>query len=704
MNNKKGRIIVLLLLLSLVLVTLGTTLAFFTYKANGTTSLTITSGTIKLHYKEVSGKGAGISISNAMPVSSNDTAKESGDYFEFKITGSANDKMQVPYVVTARMTKNSDAIMGDIIDMYLTEVNNNIETPTTLFTNTLPKYNELTQYSGVTGYTEKIIYSDIVSTYNYEKTFRLRMWMDQNTNFNSENGQNNYNNKTFSITVNVNAKGSLANSNNNGNNSNGNNPTGNDPSNPIEPGNQPTCVSNGYYQLQCSCDNRELSWNETFLDANSQSMDKTRTLDRTYPPSNTYRCSCGNEQGYVVNTGEVVGRICEEQENPNTLRAMILADNQLVNITSNLNTYYPTIASHRDDGFNGNESSFPMGSYASRYITYSETYTYDSTNGTYTLDNPQTCIYSECYQILRNKYIVAITGSTSSTPAYSTLLQRIYKIGNDTNENTIYYTMSSSNNVYDDNSGLYSYNVVGQGFGGTTNGGTTYYFRGDVTNNVVEFAGKIWRVVRINEDGSVRLILDNSIDSNTYQFNTSRSDFRKMYYSNSDVAKTTLENWYATNITGTNVDKIANGNYFCEQSKVKGASSYTAGEASILINSEYEPNFGCTEDGNSKGLLNVKIGLITYDELVRAGAWFSEITSNTNYYLYKGIDHNNNYDWWTMTLSGYYDSFGALDWYVKSIGSVYDFGQVTNSYRLRPVINIDKNVTATRSNGHYVID
>ena len=38
--------------------------------------------------------------------------------------------------------------------------------------------------------------------------------------------------------------------------------------------------------------------------------------------------------------------------------------------------------------------------------------------------------------------------------------------------------------------------------------GTTYYYRGTVTDNYVSFANKLWRIVRINGDGSIRLVLD----------------------------------------------------------------------------------------------------------------------------------------------------------------------------------------------------
>ena len=46
--------------------------------------------------------------------------------------------------------------------------------------------------------------------------------------------------------------------------------------------------------------------------------------------------------------------------------------------------------------------------------------------------------------------------------------------------------------------------------------GTTYYFRGNVENNYVKFAGKDWRIVRINEDGTIRLILDGFMDNSDF--------------------------------------------------------------------------------------------------------------------------------------------------------------------------------------------
>ena len=45
--------------------------------------------------------------------------------------------------------------------------------------------------------------------------------------------------------------------------------------------------------------------------------------------------------------------------------------------------------------------------------------------------------------------------------------------------------------------------------------GDSYYYRGKVTNNYVSFAGYIWRIIRINGDGSIRLIYSGTNTSDT---------------------------------------------------------------------------------------------------------------------------------------------------------------------------------------------
>ena len=92
---------------------------------------------------------------------------------------------------------------------------------------------------------------------------------------------------------------------------------------------------------------------------------------------------------------------------------------------------------------------------------------------------------------------------------------------------------TNDSNVVTSGDGLYSE---------TTNSGTTYYFKGAVENNYVKFANLIWRIVRINEDGTIRLITQDNVIS-SQKFNSIYKTYDKMYYTNSEI-KTAVENWY----------------------------------------------------------------------------------------------------------------------------------------------------------------
>ena len=46
--------------------------------------------------------------------------------------------------------------------------------------------------------------------------------------------------------------------------------------------------------------------------------------------------------------------------------------------------------------------------------------------------------------------------------------------------------------------------------------GNTYYYRGDVRNNWVSFGGFMWRIIRINGDGSIRMIYQGSANSSSH--------------------------------------------------------------------------------------------------------------------------------------------------------------------------------------------
>ena len=246
-------------------------------------------------------------------------------------------------------------------------------------------------------------------------------------------------------------------------------------------------------------------------------------------------------------------------------------------------------------------------------------------------------------------------------------------------------TLTTSSNNTSDKSGLYSSTA-------TNTGKPTYYFRGNVENNYVSFAGQTWRIVRINEDGTVRIVMQDGINSNAnIVFNSNYNNYTYMYYTNSQV-KTTLESWYQTNIgsKGVLANKVVNSNYYCEQAKAKGDSNYTSGSATMTTYNKYTPDFKCTTDGNGKGVVNASIGLLSYDEVVHAGGYYNQ--SNSNYYLY-----NSSISWWTMSPAGL-SSGRSRVWHVyynSSFGSV----DVNFTYRLRPVLNLNANTKISDGDG-----
>ena len=259
-------------------------------------------------------------------------------------------------------------------------------------------------------------------------------------------------------------------------------------------------------------------------------------------------------------------------------------------------------------------------------------------------------------------------------------------------ENTLIETapiLTTSSNNTSDKSGLYKSTA-------TNSGQPTYYFRGNVTNNYVSFAGFTWRVVRINEDRTVRLILQDGINSNfEYQFIANYQNARYMYYTNSGV-KSTIENWYTTNLASYD-SYIASGNYFCEQAKAAYNSDYALNSgASMTVYSNYTPNFKCVTDGNGKGIVNGKIALLTYDEVVFAGGYYGK--ANNNYYLY------NNFNWWAMSPAGYINPVPYL-WYIYTTGSITTRPSYVPNV-VRPVINLKANTIVTgngSSSSPYIV-
>lgn len=99
--------------------------------------------------------------------------------------------------------------------------------------------------------------------------------------------------------------------------------------------------------------------------------------------------------------------------------------------------------------------------------------------------------------------------------------------------------------------------------------GTSYYFRGAVTNNYVEFANKCWRIVRVEGSDSIKLVLHND--------NTSTAASPCSSANNSSSAG--FAHYSGSNYTSTFNDNYDDNAYVGFMYGTAGATSYTAAHA-----------------------------------------------------------------------------------------------------------------------------
>ncbi len=214
-RNMKGLAAVCLLVLALVLITVGTTFAFFQYSRQGDTENKIETGTLTFLYDESKSKDGGVSIENAFPMSDEDGEvldQANKDVFDFDVRATTKGAA-INYEIYVTK-ENISTLPEQVVKTYLRVVKDGAESDPE--TKGLPTGNNLNLYSEL--YDSKVpsllkdtsiskaktLYREEIpdGQSNYEKTFRYRMWIDEKAN-QVVNGSWIYNNMTFSVKVNV---------------------------------------------------------------------------------------------------------------------------------------------------------------------------------------------------------------------------------------------------------------------------------------------------------------------------------------------------------------------------------------------------------------------------------------------------------------------------------------------------------------------
>ena len=257
--------------------------------------------------------------------------------------------------------------------------------------------------------------------------------------------------------------------------------------------------------------------------------------------------------------------------------------------------------------------------------------------------------------------------------------------------------------------------------------GTSYYFRGAVDNNWVKF-GKdssnndmYWRIIRINGDGSIRMIYTGttaSTDSTKVVMTGEGTQigmnvFNNHYFDLCDVGymynlaeqhginedsiiKKVIDNWYETTTlrADENTKNLIADEIYCNDRDVTSgtwSSTSSFDYAPFTRYSNASPTLKCTNASDrftvnasiGNRALSYPVGLITADEIMMAGA-DNNFNDNSNYYLYTGQNY------WSGSPGGWDRSFTG-SFFVSVDGSL-DADIMAISAGVRPVINLSSEV------------
>ena len=351
---------------------------------------------------------------------------------------------------------------------------------------------------------------------------------------------------------------------------------------------------------------------------------------KTYDLRLWFNESMTKEQGASKKyQGKVIVGASADVESPRNLREAIIADNE---VKVPLTTPGKEVSAHTKDDVESQSTSVDSTEQA-YYITYGTGWTANGTNFNLTGTAVTSDTYANSYSSLVGKYLVSdyipdAGSSTAGTMKTTTNLSEVYYVVSATSSSFTYKTISSNKNTTE---ALLASTEDDYG--------TSYYFRGAVKNNYVEFANKCWRIVRITGDGSVKLVLHNDNKAGAANpCNSANNNTRAAYARYSDTTYTTTY----ISVFNTNYNDNA---YVGFMYGTAGASDYASTHANtnkstILTNLEswYINNLATYENKLADTIwCNDKSTFTTYTSGSTYGTGLGYRTNQTGYGAYNRI-------------------------------------------------------------------
>ena len=338
-------------------------------------------------------------------------------------------------------------------------------------------------------------------------------------------------------------------------------------------------------------------------------------------------------------------------------------------------------------------SSKTLNSY---YYYYADSYTFDTSTGTYTLESPTKAIWNKS---LVGKYTCLDNEDTSCSTLYY-----IDSYINTYSCYTLSYTSTNTGGVYTENHGAsQSYRRMSSsyyyGTGYTFNKSTGYFELIGIGYNETGYDGSqvgTYICESASKSCNELYYIESTGDATTANVKTisrTGTTYEETHANiNNSTIKTKVDTWYEENIKGTEYEQYISDTLFCNDRSFASDNSGTGtGYSYTLYRVAYQRTGGATlkcvhqndrftvkDENVGNGSLTYPVGLLSSDEVYLAGG---SSYDNNYYYLYTG----NSY--WTM--SPHYFS-GAKGRYVNYYGGSNSF-YVDESYGVRPVINLKPN-------------
>lgn len=212
--------------------------------------------------------------------------------------------------------------------------------------------------------------------------------------------------------------------------------------------------------------------------------------------------------------------------------------------------------------------------------------------------------------------------------------------------------------------------------------GLAYVFRGDITNNYVSLNDMLFRILRINGDGTVRLISNNNVLTSAFRSKIDNEDYGNNALLSKSNALEKLNSWYSSNLSTIDNyivnSKFCNENaYYLENIDGKFFNSYQR-----IIN-DNTPSLKCS------GLVEEsKVGLLNVDE-----ARYSGTSINSTFEDYFLLNKEDSVGFYTLSGSQIVYNYNVVDNFsITTDGKLVADSKVTATLGLKPVISLDKNV------------